>query len=714
MCGSAQRLACWKWCSVLVEKAAMLREIAGRYQLQRKLGSGAWATVYEALDTGAIGRRVAIKVFRLMPPDDGASAAEEHARFRQGARAAGRLSHPNVVSVFDYGEDSEVAWIVMEMVEGETLKALLDRQERLPAPVIVRLMGQVLDALAYTHSRGVVHRDIKPANIMLTEDRVVKIADFGVARIENSSMTHVGTVLGSPAYMAPEQFRGDATDHRADIWAAGVILYQMLTGERPFEGGVTSVMQKALYVEPVLPSLTKAAVPAQFDAVVAKAMAKRLEDRFSSAEDFAKAIREAAAAAAAAGGSDGAPLASSRPPPADATLFAPRASPRERGSRPRPPHPPAQRAAAQRMPPPRTRSRRPWAVVAGGIGAVAVAAGVAGFVFVDPPVASFTWPRSSELGAGADAPRSPAQPAAPGPSAAASPTAAPGPLAGMPSQAELFSPVPPSGPAARSAAPPAAEPPPPVLAARSVPPPVVPPPPPDAAAMAVPSPPFRPPAPSRQDYEAAAAAALSTITCGVVLPVAGDSGVSLTGVARRDQTVAAEAAIGALGIPASATRLWVEPFDGPYCEVLSQVRGIALNDGAPQVTLSSPDPLPGGEVLRFRVQTPAWSAHLHVAFLMTTGEVGNLFNTTARQAPRSSITLTDPKWEATEPYGTDLLLVIASERPLFGAQRRRKVEKLDQFAADLAPALSAAQERGGRVSAQVVAVRTVMPRQGAP
>ncbi len=160
-------------CSGIVGKAAMLREIAGRYQLQRKLGAGAWATVYEALDTGAIDRRVAIKVFRLPPSDEGPSAAEEHARFRQGARAAGRLSHPNVVSVFDYGEDAENAWIVMEMVEGETLKALLDRSGRLPAPVIVRLMGQILDALAYTHSRGVVHRDIKPANIMLTPDRVV-------------------------------------------------------------------------------------------------------------------------------------------------------------------------------------------------------------------------------------------------------------------------------------------------------------------------------------------------------------------------------------------------------------------------------------------------------------------------------------------------------------------------------------------------------------
>jgi eukaryotic-like serine/threonine-protein kinase len=225
---------------------------------------------------------------------------------------------------------------------------------------------------------------------------------------------------------------------------------------------------------------------------------------------------------------------------------------------------------------------------------------------------------------------------------------------------------------------------------------------------------MRQPAPSRRDFESAAAAAASAINCGVVVPVVADTSVSITGVAQRDETAAAEAAVAALGIPASAARLWLEPFDGPYCEVLSQVRGIAAANGGPQVTLNSPDPLPGGEVLRFRVQTPGWSAHLHVSYLMTTGDVGHLFSTPSRLAPRSTLTLTDPKWEATDPYGTDLLLVIASERPLFGGPRRRKVEKLDQFAADLAPALSAAQDKGGRVSAQIIAVRTVMPRQGAP
>jgi serine/threonine-protein kinase len=688
----------------------MLREIAGRYQIQKKLGAGAWATVYEALDTGAIGRRVAIKVFRLPPPDEGSSAAEEHARFRQGARAAGRLSHPNVVPVFDYGEDAEVAWIVMEMVEGETLKALLDRGERLPAPAIVRLMGQILDALAYTHSRGVVHRDIKPANIMLTQDRVVKITDFGVARIENSSMTHVGTVLGSPAYMAPEQFRGDAVDQRADIWASGVILYQLLTGERPFEGGVTSVMQKALYVEPVQPSLTKAAVPAQFDAVVAKALAKRPGDRFPSAEGFSKALREAAAAAAAAEKPAGA--APSWPLPDDATTAS---------APPRLDHPPRPLAAVAqgaraRLSGGRAQDRRLW-VIAGGLGAGALAAGVVGIVFLGlAPGTPVRGRGAPEAAAGAEAPAlAAAPPAALEPAAAGSPAAAPAepaksssaadtPLLEMASALAAARPVPPPvAPSPLDGAP-----------ARFAPakePAVVPLP---AALSVLPAMPPRPPAPSRQDLDAAAAAAAAAIDCGVVVPVAQASGATLTGVARRGEAEAAEAAFAARGIPAFATRLLIEPFDGPYCDVLSQVRGIASSAGAPQVTLDSPDPLPGGELLRFKVQTPGWPAHLHVAYLMVSGDVGNLFSTTSRQSPRSRIALGEPQWEATDPYGTDLLLVIASERPLFGGQRRRKMEKLDRFAADLAPALSAAQEKGGRVSAQVVAVRTVVPRQETP
>jgi serine/threonine-protein kinase len=295
----------------------MLREIGGRYQVQKKLGAGAWATVYEALDTGAIGRRVAIKVFRLPPPGRrvfGRRGARPVPPGRQGPPAA--LSHPNIVSVFDYGEDAETAWIVMEMVEGETLKALLDRSGRLPTPVIVKLMGQILDALAYTHSRGVVHRDIKPANIMLTRDQVVKIADFGVARIENSSMTHVGTVLGSPAYMAPEQFRGEDTDHRAGHLGRGrhplpdAHRRTALRGRHDVRHAEGALRRAGA----ALAHQGRRAGPSSTP-VVSKALAKRPEDRFSSAEEFSKAIRAAAAAAEAPSGRERASLPARRRTP---------------------------------------------------------------------------------------------------------------------------------------------------------------------------------------------------------------------------------------------------------------------------------------------------------------------------------------------------------------------------------------------------------------
>ncbi|MBW8271146.1 serine/threonine-protein kinase, partial [Caldovatus aquaticus] len=274
------------------------QEIGAKYEVRGTLGSGAMGTVYDAFDR-LIERRVAIKVVRK-PPGDDAEAREAAARFRREAQAAGRLAHPSIVAVYDYGENAEYAWIVMELVEGGSLKDILDRGERLALPQIVRLMEQVLGALAFSHQRGVVHRDIKPANIMLTADGQVKIADFGIARLENSSMTQVGTLMGTPSYMAPEQFRGEPVDARADIWAAGVVLYQLLTGEKPFEGGFNAVMHKALNTEPPPPSTLSVTAPRGFDSVVARAMAKRPEDRFPTATAFAEAIRAAASAPAAA------------------------------------------------------------------------------------------------------------------------------------------------------------------------------------------------------------------------------------------------------------------------------------------------------------------------------------------------------------------------------------------------------------------------------
>lgn len=692
----------------------MLREIAGRYRIQNRLGSGAWATVYEALDTGAIERRVAIKVFRLPPLGD-AAAAEEHARFRQGARAAGRLSHPNVVSVFDYGEDDESAWIVMELVEGETLKSVMDRGERLDPAAITRIMGQILDALGYTHSRGVVHRDIKPANIMLTRDGVVKITDFGVARIEDASMTHAGTVLGSPSYMAPEQFRGDPVDHRADIWAAGIILYQLLTGERPFEGSVTSVMQKALHVEPMLPSRTKAAVPVQFDAIVARALAKRPEARFSSAAEFAAALRTAALRP------EPRPTAAQGIADEDATLVITSAD----------------QALLPRRPLPRRR-RGLLLIPVATLGIVALL-GLGGILLLpeagEPSRQASRSGREQAPAPSTSPPVSPFERTLPAaqPSQPATHTAD----AGLPPGT-----VPPQRPEPRaedrvadprptSAAPPTEPRPdtrvaeyraPPVAAAPPVPAPelrqeprvaeprlaLVPPSPP-ALPDAVPVPPLPGPPPGAVepplDLRRVAVAAGAAFQCGVVSASVSVDRIAFRGAAPRSEVQAAQRTISDAGLPPQAAQLGgVDIFDPAYCDVLGGMEESLGAADAPQVTLAGPHPLQEGQVLRLQVRMPDWPAYLSIFALMPQGEAGQLVGT-GRHAARASVTLTDPSWEVTAPFGTDLLLAIASDKPLFA--RRRPPERLDSLASALGPALRSAREGGGRIAAQIIAVHTV-------
>src|SRR6201989_1326537 len=268
-------------------------ESLGKYEIKRTLGRGAMGIVYEGWDP-IIARRVAIKTVKL--PDNADPDTEEAlARFRREAQAAGRLSHPNIVAVFDYGETKDLAYIVMEFVDGPPLKNLLDKHERFPLPMIGRIMEDLLTGLQFSHERGVVHRDIKPANLMLTTSGQAKIADFGIARIESSSMTQAGTVLGTPAYMSPEQFMGQVVDSRTDIYSSGVLLYQLLTGDRPFEGGMSSIMHKALNTDPPAPSQLSVTSPPSFAPVVLRAMAKRPGDRFPSARAFAEAIRVAMA-----------------------------------------------------------------------------------------------------------------------------------------------------------------------------------------------------------------------------------------------------------------------------------------------------------------------------------------------------------------------------------------------------------------------------------
>jgi len=210
---------------------------------------------------------------------------------RREAQAAGRLSHPNIVSIYEIGEDEGVWYIAMEFIRGRELKSYFEANERFTTADIVRVMTKILDALGYSHRFGVVHRDIKPANVILLEDGGVKVADFGIAHIESSNMTQVGTVLGTPSYMSPEQIMGLPVDGRSDLFSAGVILYQFLTGERPFSGSATATMHKVLEEDPLPPSRFNVQVPGAMDAVVRKALAKRPDERPADGLELLETLR---------------------------------------------------------------------------------------------------------------------------------------------------------------------------------------------------------------------------------------------------------------------------------------------------------------------------------------------------------------------------------------------------------------------------------------
>ena len=267
----------------------------GKYEIRRELGRGAMGVVYEGYDP-AIKRLVALKTIRA-DQLAGENAEGMIARFRREAQAAGRLNHPNIVSIYDFGEDGAISYIAMELIKGRELKECFESNERFRLADIVRIMGQILGALGYSHRQGVVHRDVKPANIFLLPDAAVKVADFGIAHLESSNLTQVGTVIGTPSYMSPEQIMGLPVDGRSDLFSAGVILYQFLTGERPFAGSTaTTTMQKVLKEDPLAPSTLNVQLPPALDAVVRKALAKRMEDRFQTAQEFADALDTAARA----------------------------------------------------------------------------------------------------------------------------------------------------------------------------------------------------------------------------------------------------------------------------------------------------------------------------------------------------------------------------------------------------------------------------------
>jgi len=587
----------------------------GKFVIKGVLGRGAMGTVYDGWDP-QIDRRVAIKTVKLQVDADDEEATEGLARFKREAQAAGRLSHENIVGVFDYGETSEIAYIVMEFVEGRSLKALVDPGLPLPAEQAAELMLQVLSGLDYSHRRGVVHRDIKPANVMLTNEGKVKLADFGIAKITSSSMTSVGVILGTPAYMPPEQFLGEPAEARSDIYAAGAMLFHMLTGKRPYEGNPTSIMQRVLNAAgPPHPSERVTGLSPAWDRVIDRAMARRPEDRFETAAAFAEAIRQALHAPAQAG-------PSLRADDEEATIMvAPsRAAPAPQPAPPsRSPEPP--RVAKKASGP-------PVALIAGGIGAVVVIGGAAAWFLLRGP--------------------SPAPVAPPAPkttTVAPVPTPAPAPVA----------------------------------------------------------------TPSPQAVRDALAAATANIPCSAVDASVSGSGISLSGIAGNGDPLEAvtKAAAGA-ALPVS---LSVKGFPSTYCAAVDVLRPV-MQANQLDFTVPEPSPVSSSVMIHPTIANLPFGAWLQVDYLSGDGTLLHVLPRVGDpaqllpagsglrlgQAPHIGL-------EPGTPYGTDMIIAIASSEKLFPGPRSDS-ESGATYAAALQAAVAKAKADGAQLAGGVVVLTT--------
>ncbi|MFH2135522.1 MAG: serine/threonine-protein kinase [Pseudomonadota bacterium] len=262
----------------------------GRYEVISELGQGAMGVVYKARDP-LIDREVAIKTINLSLALE--EREEYEARFYQEAKAAGRLSHPNIVTIYDVGRTGDIAYIAMEYLHGRELRDVLNENKILPVSQVLDVIIQVAQGLAYAHEHEIVHRDVKPSNVMIVRDGHVKITDFGIARMASAAVrTQTGMVLGSPKYMSPEQVLGKVTDQRSDIFSLGVMLYEMLTGQVPFIGeNVNAIMYQTLNAIPAPPSNANSAVPEMLNYIVAKALAKDLDARYQNASEMVNDLR---------------------------------------------------------------------------------------------------------------------------------------------------------------------------------------------------------------------------------------------------------------------------------------------------------------------------------------------------------------------------------------------------------------------------------------
>jgi serine/threonine-protein kinase len=333
----------------------------GKYEIRGVLGRGGMGMVYHGYDA-AIERSVAIKSITrsALDPIEAGGVLD---RFRREAQAAGRLVHPNIVQVYEYGEDGDLVYIVMEFVDGTSLHQQMASGARPDLARIGEIVGALLDAVGYSHGQGVIHRDIKPSNILMSADGRVKISDFGIARVESSSLTQTGQLFGTPYYMSPEQFQGKPVDPGTDLYSVGVIAYELLTGKRPYSGSTPQIMRQTLDTGtlPVPPSQIDANISPGLEHAVMTALAKDPQERYRTAADFASEFRRGIDESLSMTGADGTGLAAPATPAAPVSIAgAARRIATLRRQQPAEP-PPAQRGGAPAQSPAGEPARSPTA-----------------------------------------------------------------------------------------------------------------------------------------------------------------------------------------------------------------------------------------------------------------------------------------------------------------------------------------------------------------
>jgi len=307
--------------STIMAEGAGMKPTLGRYEVEKELGRGAMGIVYLGKDP-KINRMVAIKTMMLELEGTPDQIKETKMRFFREAESAGNLNHPNIVRIFDAGEENEIAYIAMELLKGHDLKRYCDKDSLLPLTTVLDYCAKTADGLDYAHLAGVIHRDIKPANIMLLEDGSLRITDFGIARITSSSKTATGTVMGSPSYMSPEQVAGKKVDGRADLWSLGVMLYEMATGEKPFKGGdaIGTLLFQIASDAPAPPTDYMPDLPADVVAIIDRCLMKNPDQRYQRGSEMAADLRKVIDRLKAGGAP---PPSAPRPEPAPRVAAAP-------------------------------------------------------------------------------------------------------------------------------------------------------------------------------------------------------------------------------------------------------------------------------------------------------------------------------------------------------------------------------------------------------